>query len=181
MQSPDVFIAPNAMVIGSVTIGAGVSIWFNAVVRSDNEVIELCEGVNVQDGAVLHADPGFPLKLEKNVTIGHLAMVHGCTVGENTLIGINSVILNGAKIGKNCIVGANALVGEGKVIPDNSMVLGSPGKVTREIRPDEVAHLTKIANGYIARAVRYRNELKPYGSPEDTMFLRQLEAGANPP
>jgi len=179
--APDVFIAPNAQVIGSVTLGAQCSVWFNAVLRSDNEVIELAEGVNVQDGAVLHADPGFPLKIEKNVTIGHLAMVHGCSIGENTLIGINAVILNGAKIGKNCIVGANALIGEGKVIPDNSMVLGSPGKVTRETRPDEAAHLTAIANGYINRAARYGRELAPFARAADEGFLRQAGTGSAQP
>jgi carbonic anhydrase/acetyltransferase-like protein (isoleucine patch superfamily) len=105
--------------------------------------------------------------------------VHGCSIGENTLIGINAVILNGAKIGRNCIVGANALIGEGKVIPDNSMVLGSPGKVTRETRPDEATHLTSIANGYMDRAARYRNELTAFG--DDPAFLQQLEAGATPP
>lgn len=162
IQSSDVFIAPNAVVVGSVTLGAGVSIWFNAVLRSDNEVIDLAEGVNIQDGAVLHADPGFPLKISRNVTVGHLAMVHGCSIGENTLIGINAVILNGARIGKNCIIGANALIGEGKVIPDNCMVLGSPGKVTRETRPEEAAHLTRIAEGYMARAARYKREMRPF-------------------
>jgi len=177
--APDVYVAPGAQVIGSVTLGAKCSVWFNAVLRSDNEVIELAECVNVQDGAVLHADPGFPLKIEKNVTIGHLAMVHGCSIGENTLIGINAVILNGAKIGRNCIVGANALIGEGKVIPDNSMVLGSPGKVTRETRPDEAAHLTSIAQGYMNRAARYQTELTAFG--DDPTFLQQLEAGATPP
>jgi carbonic anhydrase/acetyltransferase-like protein (isoleucine patch superfamily) len=159
--APGVFIAPNAQVVGSVTLGAGCSVWFNAVLRSDNEVIELAEGVNVQDGAVLHADPGFPLRIGRNVTIGHLVMAHGCSIGENTLIGINAVVLNGAKIGRNCIVGANALIAEGKVIPDNSMVLGSPGKITRETRPDEAAHLTSIASGYIARAARYLQDLQP--------------------
>ena len=147
--APDAFIAPNAQIIGSVTLGAGCSVWFNAVLRSDNEVIELAEGVNVQDGAVLHADPGFPLKISRNVTLGHLVMVHGCSIGENTLIGINAVILNGARIGKNCIVGANALIPE--------------GKVTRETRPDEAAHLTSIANGYIARGARYLRELRLVG------------------
>ena len=179
--APDVYIAPNAQVIGSVTLGAQCSVWFNAVLRSDNEVIVLDQGVNVQDGAVLHADPGFPLKIEKNVTIGHLAMVHGCSIGENTLIGINAVILNGAKVGKNCIVGANALIGEGKVIPDNSMVLGSPGKVTRETRPDEAAHLTAIANGYILRAARYGRELAPFAQAADEGFQRQVSTGSAQP
>lgn len=179
--APDAYIAPNAQVIGSVTLGPKCNVWFNAVLRSDNEVIDLAEGVNVQDGAVLHADPGFPLKVARNVTIGHLAMVHGCTIDENTLIGINAVILNGAKIGKNCIIGANALIGEGKVIPDGSMVLGSPGKVTRPTRPDEAEHLTKIAQGYINRAARYKKELKPLACPADQSFQRQQEAGSGTP
>ncbi|HEY4370528.1 MAG TPA: gamma carbonic anhydrase family protein [Burkholderiales bacterium] len=179
--APDAYVAPNAQVIGSVTMGPKSNVWFNAVLRSDNEVINLAEGVNVQDGAVLHADPGFPLNIARNVTIGHLAMVHGCTIEENTLIGINAVILNGAKIGKNCIIGANALIGEGKVIPDGSMVLGSPGKVTRETRPEEHAHLTKIAEGYINRAARYKKELTPISEGVDEAFLRQLGAGSAQP
>lgn len=179
--APGVFIAPNAQVIGSVTLGPQCSVWFNATLRSDNEVINLAEGVNVQDGAVLHADPGYPLNVARNVTIGHLAMVHGCTIGENTLIGINAVILNGAKIGKNCIIGANALIGEGKEIPDGSMVLGSPGKITRETRPDEHAHLTGIANGYIQRAGRYQREMKVFSESADEAFLRQVGAGSAQP
>jgi carbonic anhydrase/acetyltransferase-like protein (isoleucine patch superfamily) len=179
--APGAFIAPNAQVIGSVTLGPQCSVWFNAVLRSDNETITLADGVNVQDGAVLHADPGFPLNIGRNVTIGHLAMVHGCTIGENTLVGINAVILNGAKIGRNCIIGANALIAEGKEIPDNSMVLGSPGKITRETRPDEHAHLTGIANGYIQRAGRYQRELKPFAESADESFLRQVGAGSAQP
>lgn len=159
-KSANVFIAPTASVIGSVTIGDNVSIWFSAVVRSDNEVIELGDNVNIQDGAVLHADPGFPLKLAKDVSVGHLAMLHGSTIGENTLVGINAVILNGCVIGKNCIIGANALLPEGKVIPDNSLVVGSPGKVVRQLSDDDAANLRRIASGYATRSAAYRRDLK---------------------
>ena len=154
------FVAPTASVIGSVTIGDNVSIWFGAVVRADNEIIELGDNVNVQDGAVLHADPGFPLRLHRDVTVGHLAMLHGSTIGENTLVGINAVVLNGCVIGRNCIIGASALLPEGKLIPDNSMVLGSPGKVVRSISDEEAAKLRRIAAGYAARAGRYVREMK---------------------
>jgi carbonic anhydrase/acetyltransferase-like protein (isoleucine patch superfamily) len=154
------FIAPTASVIGSVTIGDDVSIWFGAVVRSDNEAIELGDGVNVQDGAVLHADPGYPLKLAKDVSVGHLAMLHGSTIGENTLVGINAVILNGCVVGRNCIIGANALLPEGKVIPDNSLVVGSPGKVVRQLSDEDAANLRRIATGYAARGAQYKREMK---------------------
>jgi len=185
-KSANHFIAPTANVIGSVTIGDNVSIWFSAVVRSDNEVIELGDNVNVQDGAVLHADPGFPLKLAKDVSVGHLAMVHGATVGENTLIGINAVVLNGCVIGKNCIIGANALLPEGKVIPDNSLVVGSPGKVVRQLSDDDAANLRRIADSYVERSALYRRDLKLMGTaqanPDEQAFLAQLTAGgtANP-
>ena len=185
-KSANHFIAPTASVIGSVTIGDNVSIWFSAVVRSDNEVIELGDNVNVQDGAVLHADPGFPLKLAKDVSVGHLAMVHGATVGENTLIGINAVVLNGCVIGKNCIIGANALLPESKVIPDNSLVVGSPGKVVRQLSDDDAANLRRIASSYVERSARYRRDLKMLGNadtnPDEKAFLAQLTAGgtANP-
>ena len=185
-KSANHFIAPTANVIGSVTIGDNVSIWFSAVVRSDNEVIELGDNVNVQDGAVLHADPGFPLKLAKDVSVGHLAMVHGATVGENTLIGINAVVLNGCVIGKNCIIGANALLPEGKVIPDNSLVVGSPGKVVRQLSDDDAANLRRIASSYVERSALYRRDMKQLGTaqtnPDEKAFLAQLTAGgtANP-
>jgi carbonic anhydrase/acetyltransferase-like protein (isoleucine patch superfamily) len=159
-KSANHFIAPTACVIGSVSVGDGVSIWFGAVVRSDNEIIELGDGVNVQDGAVLHADPGFPLRLAQDVSIGHLAMLHGSTIGENTLIGINAVILNGCVIGRNCIIGANALLPEGKVIPDNSLVVGSPGKVVRQLGDEDAANLRRIATGYTERGAQYLREMK---------------------
>lgn len=167
--SPNWFIAPNASVIGSVTLGDNVSIWFSAVVRSDNEIITLGDNVNVQDGAVLHADPGFPLHLARDVTVGHLAMLHGSSIGENTLVGINAVILNGCVIGRNCIIGANALLPEGRVIPDNSLVVGSPAKVVRELKPGEASGLKHIADGYAARSLAYRRD------------LQLVQAGSGPP
>lgn len=154
------FVAPGAMLIGKVVLQAQASVWFNAVLRGDNEPIVIGERSNVQDGSVLHTDPGHPLTLGRGVTVGHLAMLHGCEVGDNSLIGINAVILNGAKIGRNCIIGANTLVGEGKVIPDNSMVLGSPGKVVRSLDEAAVARLQKTANVYVEKSLRYNNQLR---------------------
>ena len=136
-NSGENWVAPNATIIGDVTLEKNTSIWFNAVLRGDIENIHIGEGSNVQDGSVLHTDPGCPLKVGKNVTIGHLVMLHGCTIGDNSLIGIGAVILNKAKIGKNCIIGAKALITENKIIPDNSLVVGSPGKVIREVTDDE--------------------------------------------
>ncbi len=154
------WIAPGAQVIGSVILGRDVSIWFNSVVRGDNDVITLGDGSQVQDGCVLHADPGFPITLGKGVSIGHKCMIHGCTIGEGTLIGINSVILNGAVIGKNCVIGANSLITEKKVIPDGVMVMGSPGKVVRDLRPEEILFFNSVAVNYAERAKHYRRELK---------------------
>jgi carbonic anhydrase/acetyltransferase-like protein (isoleucine patch superfamily) len=129
-------------------------------VRGDNDTITLGDGSQVQDGCVLHADPGFPITLGKGVSIGHKCMIHGCSIGDGTLIGINSVVLNGAKIGKNCVIGANSLITEKKVIPDGVMVMGSPGKVVRDLRPDEIAFFNGVAGNYAARAKRYMQELK---------------------
>jgi len=157
----DYWIAPNAVVIGSVVLENNASIWWNCVLRGDNESITIGENSQVQDGSVLHADPGFPLRLEKNVSVGHMAMLHGCTVGEGSLIGINAVILNGAKIGKNCLIGAGAFVGEGKEIPDGSLVLGAPGKVVRQLSPEQIKNINRIADHYVQNFKRYRNELKP--------------------
>ena len=154
------WIAPGASVIGSVTLENNASVWFNAVVRGDNEQITIGENSQVQDGAVLHADPGFPLVLGTGVSIGHSAMVHGCTIGDGTLVGIKSVILNGAVIGKNCLIGANALVGEGKVIPDGSLVIGSPGKVARKLTDEEIARINATAGNYVNRFKRYQSGLK---------------------
>ena len=136
-NSGENWVAPNAVVIGDVTLEKNTSIWFNATLRGDIENIHIGEGSNVQDGSVLHTDPGCPLKVGKDVTVGHLVMLHGCTIGDNSLIGIGAVILNKAKIGKNCIIGAKALITENKEIPDNSLVIGSPGKVVREVTEEE--------------------------------------------
>ncbi len=156
----DYFIADNATVIGSVVIHNDVSIWFNAVIRGDNDLITIGEGTNIQDGTVIHTDGGIPLNIGKGVTVGHQVMLHGCTIGDNSLIGINAVVLNNAKIGKNCIIGANCLITQGKEIPDNSMVLGSPGKVVREVTPAEIEDLKHSAKHYIQNFKRFKNELK---------------------
>ncbi|HEY9033543.1 MAG TPA: gamma carbonic anhydrase family protein [Pseudomonadales bacterium] len=153
------FIAPGAALIGDVTLGDAVSIWFNAVLRADNEPIVIGAGSNVQDGAVLHVDPGFPLTVAANVVIGHQAMLHGCTVGEHSLIGIGAVVLNGAVIGENCLVGANALVTEGMQVPAGSLVLGSPARVKRALSTDEIAVLQQGAGNYRRKAARYREHL----------------------
>ena len=147
--------ATNASIIGDVTLEKNTSIWFNVTLRGDVENIYVGEGSNVQDGSVLHTDPGYPLKIGKDVTIGHLVMLHGCTIGDNSLIGISSVILNGAKIGKNCIIGANALVTENKNIPDNSLVIGSPGKIIRQVSDDEIKSITE-------NAIYYQENWKKY-------------------
>ena len=158
----DYFIAENATVIGSVVIHNNVSIWFNAVIRGDNDPITIEEGTNIQDGAVLHTDEGIPLNIGKGVTVGHQAMLHGCKIGDNSLVGINAVILNHAKIGKNCIIGANCLITQGKEIPDNSMVLGSPGKIVREVTPEEIEELKHSAEHYIGNFKRFKKELKAH-------------------
>ena len=157
----DSFIADTAVVIGNVLLRANASVWFNAVIRGDNELITIGENSNVQDGAVLHTDPGSPLTIGSYVTVGHKAMLHGCTIGDNSLVGINAVILNGARIGRNCLIGANALVTEGKDIPDNSMVLGSPGKVVRELTPEQIDGLRKSAEHYVDNARRFKSGLRP--------------------
>ena len=147
-NSGDNWVAPNATIIGDVTLGKNSSIWFNAVLRGDIENIYIGEGSNVQDGSVLHTDPGCPLKIGKNVTIGHLVMLHGCTIGDNSLIGIGAVILNNAKIGKNCIIGAKTLITENKEIPDNSLVVGSPGKIIREVTEEETKLILENTKHY---------------------------------
>ena len=157
------FVAPNAAVIGSVVMGPNASVWFNVTVRGDNDLITIGENVNVQDNSVIHTDAGVQVMLERNVSIGHLVMLHGCTVQENSLIGIGAIILNRAVIGKNCLVGAGSLVPEGKVIPDGSLVLGTPGRVMRSLTPEEIAMNTWIAAHYVERAARYRQGLKPLG------------------
>ncbi|MDJ0917477.1 MAG: gamma carbonic anhydrase family protein [Woeseiaceae bacterium] len=153
------FVADSADVIGDVCLKDESSVWFQAVLRGDNDRITIGERSNVQDGAILHVDPGFPLTVGDGVTIGHKVMLHGCTIGDNSLIGINSVILNGARIGKNCVVGAQSLVTENKEFPDNSLILGSPATVARVLSDDEVAMIGKSAAAYVRNAERYRNEL----------------------
>ena len=134
---PEAWVAANATLIGKIKLEKNSSIWFNAVLRGDIELITIGENSNIQDGSVLHTDPGFKLNVGKGVTVGHMVMLHGCTIGDNSLIGIGAVILNNAKIGKNCIIGAKALITENKEIPDNSLVIGSPGKVVREVTEEE--------------------------------------------
>jgi len=148
-------------VIGAVTLHQNASIWFNCVVRGDTDDIIIGENTNIQDGSVLHTDPGIKLRIGRDVTVGHMVMLHGCEIGDNTLIGIKSVILNGAKIGRNCIIGANSLITEGKQIPDNSLVMGSPGKVVRPVTEQETKFLTAQAQHYVQNAQRYRKALKP--------------------
>ncbi|WP_150302790.1 gamma carbonic anhydrase family protein [Pseudomonas saliphila] len=160
-MADDAWIAETAVVVGKVRLEAGASVWFGAVLRGDNELILLGEHSNVQDGAVMHTDPGSPLTLGKGVTVGHNAMLHGCTVGDYSLIGINAVVLNGAKIGKHCIIGANALIPEGKEIPDGSLVMGSPGKVVRQLSEDQKRMVEAGAAHYVHNAQRYRRDLKP--------------------
>lgn len=154
------FVAHNATVIGSVTLHAHSSVWFNVVIRGDADEITVGERSNVQDAAVLHADPGFPLHIGDDVTVGHKAMLHGCSIGDGSLIGINAVVLNGAKIGKGCLIGANALVTEGTEIPDGSMVLGSPAKVKRQLSEEERAALRLSAAHYVQNAARFSEHLQ---------------------
>ena len=154
-NSGDNWVAPNANVIGDVTLEKNTSIWFNATLRGDIENIYVGEGSNVQDGSVLHTDPGYPLKIGKNVTVGHLVMLHGCTIGDNSLIGIGAVILNNAKIGNNCVIGAKSLITENKEIPDNSLVVGSPGKAIRKVTDAEVKAIKE-------NAIRYQENWKKY-------------------
>ncbi len=154
------YIAPDASIIGSVLLENDVSIWFQVVVRAENDRIAIGEGSNVQDGSVLHVDPGYPMTLGRNVSVGHKVMLHGCSVGDGSLIGINSVIMNGARIGRGTLVGANTLIAEGKEIPDGVLVLGSPGKVVRQLKPEERDHLLKVASGYVERSRFYRKNLK---------------------
>jgi carbonic anhydrase/acetyltransferase-like protein (isoleucine patch superfamily) len=155
------WIAASADVIGRVRLERNASIWFNAVLRGDNELISLGEGSNVQDGCVLHTDMGSPLSIGKHCTIGHKAMLHGCTIGDNTLVGIGSIILNNAVIGKNCLIGAHSLISERKVIPDNSLVMGSPGKVVRELDAEAIARLSSAAASYVRNWQRYAKGLRP--------------------
>ena len=155
----DSYVAPGAMVIGDVTLGRQASIWFNAVLRGDNNAIVVGDGSNIQDGAVLHVDPDFPLTIGTRVTVGHNVILHGCTIGDGSLIGMNAVVLNGAVVGKNCLIGANALVTEGMQIPDNSLVLGSPAKVRKALDENALAMMASGAQSYIDKIALYAESL----------------------
>jgi carbonic anhydrase/acetyltransferase-like protein (isoleucine patch superfamily) len=157
----DWYVADNAVVIGGVTLQEGATVWFGAVLRGDNDPIVIGARSNIQDGCVLHTDPGFPMHIGEDVTIGHMVMLHGCTIGRGSLIGIGAIVLNGAKIGEDCLIGAGALIPEGKVIPDRSVVFGSPGKIVREVRPDDIARMRAGAHHYHQRGQQYRKGLKP--------------------
>lgn len=157
----DNFVADNATLIGSVVLEKNASVWFNAVIRGDNDLITVGEDSNIQDGSVLHTDPGVPLTIGRGVTVGHLVMLHGCTIGDYSLIGINAVVLNGAQIGKYCIIGANAFVPERAVIPDGSIVMGSPGKVVKQVQDFHKTILEGSAVHYVENAKRYRTQLRP--------------------
>ena len=154
------WIAPTAAVMGNVILKKNASVWFGATLRGDNDPIVIGENSNIQDGSVLHTDAGSPLTIGRDVTVGHMVMLHGCTIGDNSLVGIGSIILNGAKIGKNCLIGANCLITEGKEIPDNSLVMGAPGKVIREVSEGQARVLTASALHYVENWKRYRRELR---------------------
>ena len=154
------WVAPNACVIGRVKLEKNASVWFGTTIRGDVEQITIGENSNIQDNSVLHADAGMPLVIGKDVTVGHMVMLHGCTIGENTLIGIGATVLNGAKIGKNCIIGAHSLIPEGKEIPDNSLVMGAPGKVIREIDADRAALIRLSAEHYVNNWKDFKSNLK---------------------
>ncbi len=154
-----VWIAPNAIVIGDVRLARNVSIWWNAVLRGDNDPITIGENTNIQDGSVLHTDIGVPLTIGTNVTVGHMVMLHGCTVGDGSLIGIGAIILNRAVIGRECLIGAGALVPEGKVIPDRSLVVGTPGQIVRQLTDDDLAGIRKGNHHYLEHMQHHRDEL----------------------
>ena len=154
------WIAPNAVVLGDVILESGASIWFNAVLRGDTDTLSVGENSNIQDGSILHADEGVPLLFGRDVTVGHKAMLHGCTGGDNSLIGIGAVVLNGAVIGRNCLIGANSLIPEGKVIPDGSLVMGQPGKVVRELTEAQIAGITMSAAHYVQNWKRFAANLR---------------------
>ncbi|HBB84203.1 MAG TPA: gamma carbonic anhydrase family protein [Sulfitobacter sp.] len=159
--SPDAWVAPDANVIGKVTLGPEASVWFGSTLRGDNEMITLGRGSNVQENCVFHTDMGYPLTVGEDCTIGHKVMLHGCTIGDNSLIGMGATVLNGAKIGKDCLIGAGALITENKVIPDGSLVMGVPGKVVRELDAQAIQRLTASAKHYAENAARFRRDLEP--------------------
>jgi carbonic anhydrase/acetyltransferase-like protein (isoleucine patch superfamily) len=154
------FIAYDASLVGSIVLENNVNVWFKVVIRADNDQVTIGEGCNVQDGSVLHVDPGYPMTLGWSVTVGHKVMLHGCSIGDGTLVGINSVVMNGAKIGPATLIGANSLIAEGKEIPGGVLVLGSPGKIVRELKPEEKDYLLRVADGYVTRSRFYQANLK---------------------
>lgn len=158
--APSAWIADSAQVIGNVTLGPDSSVWFGCVLRGDTESMSVGEGSNIQDLTVMHADYGMPLTVGKHVTVGHKVMLHGCTIGDESLIGIGAVVLNGAKIGKNCLVGAGSLVTEGKEFPDGSMIMGTPARVVRQLTPEQIEGLRNSARHYIENARKFRASLK---------------------
>ena len=158
--APSAYVAPSASVIGNAVLAEHSSVWFGATLRGDNETISIGVGSNVQDGAVMHTDPGFPLTIGAHVSVGHQAMLHGCTVGEGSLIGIQAVVLNAAVIGRGCLVGAGAVITERKVFPDGTLILGAPAKVVRELSAEERENLLKVAANYAARGAYYRDHLQ---------------------
>jgi carbonic anhydrase/acetyltransferase-like protein (isoleucine patch superfamily) len=157
------WVAANAIVLGNVEIGEDASVWFGTTIRGDNEPIRIGARSNIQDGCVLHTDPGFPMTIGEDCTIGHMVMLHGCTIGRGSLIGIGSIILNGARIGEECLIGANTLIAEGKEIPPRSMVLGSPGRIVRQLTADDVAKFGAAAGRYVENWKRFARDLKPNG------------------
>ena len=159
-MAPNAYVAPSASVIGKVFLGEHSSVWFGATLRGDNEIIHIGRSSNVQDGVIMHTDPGYPLTLGAEVSVGHQAMLHGCTVGDGSLIGIQSVVLNGAVIGKGCLVAAGAVITERKVFADGTLILGAPAKVVRELTAEEREELLKIAANYAARGEFYRSHLQ---------------------
>ena len=158
--APGAWVADSAEVIGRVELGVGASVWFGAVLRGDNERLQIGAGSNVQDGSVVHSDHGYPVNVGANVTIGHRVTLHGCSIGDGSLIGMGAVLLNGARIGKNCLVGAGALVTEGKEFPDGSLIVGSPAKAVRQLTPEQINGLQHNARHYVENAIRYRTGLK---------------------
>ncbi|MDE0111397.1 MAG: gamma carbonic anhydrase family protein [Albidovulum sp.] len=159
-ESGDYWIAPDANVLGQIIVGEGASVWFGSTLRGDNEPIELGDGTNIQENCVLHTDMGYPLRIGRNCTVGHKAMLHGCTIGDFSLIGMGATILNGAVVGRNCIVGAGALLTEGKSLPDGTLALGSPAKVARKLSKDEIQRIAWTAEHYQKNMRRTKGELK---------------------
>jgi carbonic anhydrase/acetyltransferase-like protein (isoleucine patch superfamily) len=164
---PTAWIAPTAVVLGRCRIEADASLWFGAVVRGDNELITIGRGSNVQENCVLHTDPGFPLVIAAGVTVGHLAMLHGCEIGEGSLIGIGATVMNGARIGKRCLIGAHAFIPEGKEIPDDSLVMGAPGKIVRAVTAEQAQRMAAGTANYVERARSFRERLQSLPAADD--------------